>query len=394
MPRRSAQESADQIENSSTAEAVTSQNGRQAEADEGRLAQVLERLEGLAQRVEALEPRDTGEGDTPSEYADARELADGQTGQDQRGGEDRAPRDNRSGHRVQGGARDAPAPRDAQDDEVDDAGGGNVSISTARLVDIMQGEGRILPCPHDASNPFPRAPSLHARACHYSPAAAGDAVHAEIDKSLQSVSKETAIALTKRELRTLVPALSSLFDLQVFVDSAAQAAAGDADVAAVLGTIGQQLAAGRELLSERLDELAGAAKGVSDHAAVADLIYGQERTLTGARSALGDFLALSTSTRVLSAHVGAVARARATAVRGTTPQGPPNSPRTAAQQLRRLGNRNQTPPSAPSGGGRGQGGAGGGTGAPYQPAGGKGRGQGGGRGGGRGQSGAPAGASE
>jgi len=220
-------------------------------------------------------------------------------------------------------------------------------------------------------------------------------VHAEIDRSLQSISKEVAVTLVKKELRTIVPALSILFDLQSFIDEAAGIAEHEdvpaAQATQLLATIGQQLAAARELVTERLDELAGAARGASEHAAVADLIYAQERTLTGARSALGDFLALSTSTRVLSAHVGAVARARSQAVRGAAPPQPsPRNPRSAAQLLGRGRGQARAAghPDAQGGGGGTGGGSSGGprSGPPVgQPHGAPGKGAGGRGGGGRGQ---------
>lgn len=217
------------------------------------------------------------------------------------------------------------------------------SLSTASLLDIMAGDSRLLPCDHVEDNPFPRAPALRARACHYSPSAAGDSLHGEIHSALKRISKDTAHELVKVELSTLVPVCSILYDLQGFIDSAADAA-GDDDVARAFSIASQQLHAARELTTERLDELAGAAHGRLERAAHADIMYGQERTLTGARSALGNFIALSTTTRSVSSHVGGIARDRVSGVRGT-PVRPGGDPRLTAATL--LGGAPHTVPRSP-----------------------------------------------
>eukprot|EP00327_Prymnesium_parvum_P013610 CAMPEP_0184403492 /NCGR_PEP_ID=MMETSP0007-20130409/85436_1 /TAXON_ID=97485 /ORGANISM="Prymnesium parvum, Strain Texoma1" /LENGTH=776 /DNA_ID=CAMNT_0026759595 /DNA_START=125 /DNA_END=2456 /DNA_ORIENTATION=- len=208
------------------------------------------------------------------------------------------------------------------------------------LQDYLYGADRHLPCPHVYHNPYPRAPQLHHRACHYSPARAGDATHGEIHRSVQRTHDKLLIEVCKEELCTLVPVLSTLFDLQEYVaDVCAEAQRAHqlpgAAVREALRTIAAQLNAARTLANERLDAVEAATRSRSEWAAHARAIYGQERALTGARAPLGDHLAASVQSRTISAHHGAIARAEARAVTfQPTTRATRNSARSASEVFR------------------------------------------------------------
>ena len=290
------------------------------------------------------------------------------------------------------GGRDGGRASDGDDDDDNDGAdaagaaaarpGGGLN-SAAELRELIAGEGRSLPCPHVDHNPWPKAPSLRDRAIHYEPAAAGDSVHATIASSLKRVNGDGAKELLQRELCTLVPVCSALYDLDAFLESVqlgVRGAVPASTITQLVATARQQLYAARQLQQERLDELSGA-NHASRRAAHADLMYDHERSLTGARSALGEFLALSETTRTTTAHLGHAARDRAANARGTparaTLQARGNQQRRAAALLSQLDG------NAGSGGGRGGSGGSNGT---RQLAAGESRGSsGGGKGSGNGQ---------
>ncbi|KAL1530738.1 hypothetical protein AB1Y20_001637 [Prymnesium parvum] len=78
------------------------------------------------------------------------------------------------------------------------------------LQDYLYGADRHLPCPHVYHNPYPRAPQLHHRACHYSPARAGDATHGEIHRSVQRT--RCACSRIPRRQRTPLTQSTSVLD--------------------------------------------------------------------------------------------------------------------------------------------------------------------------------------
>mmetsp|Transcript_19772 Transcript_19772/g.49358 ORF Transcript_19772/g.49358 Transcript_19772/m.49358 type:complete len:395 (-) Transcript_19772:1305-2489(-) len=141
----------------------------------------------------------------------------------------------------------------------------HTSISPASLADLLRGSERDLPLQHSPRNPFPRAPALQTRAGHYDPAAAGDSVHAKVHAALQRIPKDTALDLVKTELCTLVPVSSLLFDLDEFLEEAAQTAGSEEwlrgkDAEHLLRAALRQLRAARELNAERIGELRGATR--------------------------------------------------------------------------------------------------------------------------------------
>lgn len=212
--------------------------------------------------------------------------------------------------------------------------------STAELRELISGEGRSLPCPHVDHNPWPKAPSLRDRALHYEPAAAGDSVHAAIAADLKRVNGDGAKELLQRELCTLVPVCSALYDLDAFLETVqhgVKEGVRAATIVQLIATARQQLFATRQLQQERLS----GATHPSRRAAHSDLMYGHERSHTGARSALGEFLALSETTRTTTAHIGHAARDRASNARSTTTrqtlQARGNQQRRAAALLSQLG---------------------------------------------------------
>ncbi|KAL1510258.1 hypothetical protein AB1Y20_006582 [Prymnesium parvum] len=187
--------------------------------------------------------------------------------------------------------------------------------------DLLRGEDRHLPCPHVYHNPYPRAPQLHHRACHYSPSKAGDATHGEVHRGVHKTHEKLLVEVCKEELCTLVPVLSALFDLQEYVADVCAEVQGarqlpGAAVRESLHTIAAQLNAARTLANERLDAIEAATHSRSEWAAHARALYGQERALTGARAPLGDHLAASVQSRAISAHHGAIARATEKMKRG------------------------------------------------------------------------------
>jgi len=216
----------------------------------------------------------------------------------------------------------------------------HTSISPASLADLLRGSDRDLPIQHSPRNPFPRAPSLQTRAGHYDPAAAGDSVHAcKVHTALQRVHKDTALELVKTELCTLVPVSSLLFDLNEFLDDAAQVAASEEwlrgkDAARLLRAALRQLRAARELNAERIGELRGATKSRHHREAIASILYDQEAAMVGAASRVEDLLSASFQARTVAAHVASVARDSASAVRGSSAKGATYAPRSAAQLLR------------------------------------------------------------
>jgi len=247
-------------------------------------------------------------------------------------------------HRADSAAPDIAAP-EALDSHSDEDGGSEAEELEApprrsTLQDFLYGADRQLPCPHVYHNPYPRAPQLHHRACHYSPSKAGDATHGEIHRGVHKTHDKLLLEVCKEELCTLVPVLSALFDLQEYVADVSAHIQGahqlpGAAVRESLHTIAVQLNAARTLANERLDAIEAATRSRSEWAAHARAIYGQERALTGARAPLGDHLAASVQARTISAHHGAIARAEARTVAfQPTARAARNPARTASEVFR------------------------------------------------------------
>ena len=378
-----------------------------AGAEPSELTQVLAALQSLATRIDRVDTRiDRVEGrdsnPAPAPLPDkerATALATTPTPHPARaeGGDAPAPLRAEGTPRSAGGAAnnhaDDPEEVEDSDDERndDDRDGGRPPPATS-LIELIDGESRVLPLPHVEQNPFPRHAAFRRRACHYSPAVAGDTLNGDVERRLRSISKDLAKDLTESEMRTLVPALSVLYDLQCYVDDAHQLAYEPVQPAALrnlLADMSQQLAAARELLRERRDELSAATRSANHRAAIQDAIYDQEATITGVRSAMGEFVALSTASRTVSAHVGTIARERSRDARGQTARQTTQrfQPRTAAATLLQGRNQQQQQPHQQGSHGRGGGGGGSsGGGAPPagepsgQAYGGRGRSGGGGRG--------------
>mmetsp|Transcript_22824 Transcript_22824/g.54940 ORF Transcript_22824/g.54940 Transcript_22824/m.54940 type:complete len:415 (-) Transcript_22824:29-1273(-) len=232
----------------------------------------------------------------------------------------------------------------------------HTSISPASLADLLRGSERDLPLQHSPRNPFPRAPSLQTRAGHYDPAAAGDSVHAKVHSALQRIHKDTALDLVKTELCTLVPVSSLLFDIDEFLEEAAQVAASETwlrgkDAERLLRAALRQLRAARELNAERIGELRGATKSRHHREAIASILYDQEAAMVGATSRVEDLLSASFQARTVAAHVASIARDSATAVRSSSSKSAAYAPRSAAQLLR--GGAKQRTRRAGSSGGEG-----------------------------------------
>lgn len=219
---------------------------------------------------------------------------------------------------------------------------------------------------------------------HYNPKVAGDTVHTEIYDGLKS-------AANQREMCTLVPTLSYVYDAVVYLDSIDEFARdlarlhrpGPADfrrLRSALSALATQLRTILEFDRERLDELEALVTGGLTAETFFPMYHGQ-RTAVNARSALGQYLFDTATDRRHSSLVGASARlavrsATARAGERARPQRAPQLPRLSAglgvapppaqpaapvvqpeQALAAAGNRSDS-------GGRGRGrGGGGGSGA-------------------------------
>jgi len=233
--------------------------------------------------------------------------------------------------------------------------------------------GGALPVAYDLDNPYPRPRQLQSFASHYKPSAAGDFASAEIYNKLGSANQ--------REMCTLVPLASYLHDTHtclarlvddirlVLTDADSAPTRRDfVDVLAEVRTLAKQSETLFEFTTQRVDELEALSRSQLD-AAEFDPLYGNERSQSGARSALGETLQRSRTANRHRRIGGAI----------------------AAEDVRRLGTRNQRAPrttgGASTGGGRGGGGgSGGGGGGTGGGGGGAGTGGGGGSGGGGGGS--------
>ena len=254
--------------------------------------------------------------------------------------------------RAGGGADIAEAIADEDDEEgpydQDEYEGYGYPNSTAmRAADVGNlFHGGATPVAYDERNPYPRSVQLRSFASHYKPSTAGDFATAEIYDKLGTANQ--------KEMCTLVPMVSYLHDMRVglarFVDDI-QYVLTDADSAPTRRDFVDVIAEARifskqcetlfELGTQRVDELEALSRSQLD-AAEYDPLYGNERSQSGARSALGE--ALHTF-RTVNRHRrigGAI----------------------AAEDVRRLGTRNQRAPritgGAGTGGGRGGGGGSGG----------------------------------
>ena len=195
---------------------------------------------------------------------------------------------------------DPPTPPDSDADSSEDDVGGGGHRGPPRLGggvgrDDAVGElfgGHKLACDYDSDNPFERKRGLQLRTSHYAPAAAGDTVHAELHRKLG--------AANQREVCTLLPSLSYMYDLHTHLERL-EVAIGDerddpGDARRALRLVHEQVRAARlqagSILAfgqERLDELESVGKGALE-AAEFDPLYGNERSQSGARSLLGQRL--------------------------------------------------------------------------------------------------------
>ncbi|KAL1523094.1 hypothetical protein AB1Y20_018054 [Prymnesium parvum] len=170
-------------------------------------------LAALAQRLESLEAAVLRGPTRSPRRADADGLAAAPAGS---GGT--TPQ--ASPRRTHAHAEDSPAGPPAALDHHSDVESGSeadelpVPQRHSSVQDFLRGADRHLPCPHVYHNPYPRAPQLHHRACHYSPSKAGDATHGEIQRAVHKTHDKLLVEVCKEELCTLVPVLSALFDLQ------------------------------------------------------------------------------------------------------------------------------------------------------------------------------------
>ena len=195
---------------------------------------------------------------------------------------------------------DPPTPPDSDADSSEDDVGGGGHRGPPRLGggvgrDDAVGElfgGHVLACDYDSDNPFERKRGLQQRTSHYSPAAAGDTVHAELHRKLG--------AANQREVCTLLPSLSYMYDLCAHLERLEDAIGDErddpGDSRRALRLVHEQVRAARlqagSILAfgqERLDELESVGKGALE-AAEFDPLYGNERSQSGARSLLGQRL--------------------------------------------------------------------------------------------------------
>ena len=108
---------------------------------------------------------------------------------------------------------DPPTPPDSNADSSEDDVGGGGHRGPPRLgggvgrddaVELFSGHKPA--CDYDSDNPFERKRGLQLRTSHYTPAAAGDTVHAELHRKLGAPANQ-------REVCTLLPSLSYIYDL-------------------------------------------------------------------------------------------------------------------------------------------------------------------------------------
>ena len=172
---------------------------------------------------------------------------------------------------------DPPTPPDSDADSSEDDVGGGGHRGPPRLGggvgrDDAVGElfgGHVLACDYDSDNPFERKRGLQQRTSHYSPAAAGDTVHAELHRKLG--------AANQREVCTLLPSLSYMYDLCAHLERLEDAIGDErddpGDSRRALRLVHEQVRAARlqagSILAfgqERLDELESVGKGALEAA--------------------------------------------------------------------------------------------------------------------------------
>ena len=265
-----------------------------------------------------------------------------------------------------------PSDSEESDYESDDGwapGGGRGGVVFGDLF-----KGHPLPCSHDEeNNPYERKRTLRRVTCHYNPRAAGDTVHSEIYNALGEANK--------REMCTLLPALSFMWDLcaemrdlTASLSDELHYPSGQSSEQLLRATrrrvkcCSEQAQSIVSFSAERLDELEAVSHSKLE-AAEFEPQYGNERSQSGARSAMGQSL---TNTRREKNHqrlVSAVASDHVKQLRGLS------APRPPRQQPKGLG----------GGGGGGGGGLQRAAERVADPSGGRGRGR--GEGGGRGDGG-------
>ena len=168
-------------------------------------------------------------------------------------------------------------------------------------------------------NPYPRTPSFRNRTSHYAPAVAGDGLHGELCKRLESMGN--GCELYAYEARSLVSSCSYSYDMREqlrFVTTIMAEAKFDEilhpdlhGVPALLAALTVQANSVLEHKAERLDALRQIAFGGADDIALFAKLYNNEQRVTGAGSRLGraaDSLRDSSQARL---HVVTAARARA-----------------------------------------------------------------------------------
>ena len=184
-------------------------------------------------------------------------------------------------------------------DEPQESGGRDAmfgAISSSQHGELFAGHPLPLP---NIEGPFHRPPTFANRTNHYRPSAAGDSLHGEIYSAIGAAGK--------RELCTLVPACSYQFDTVVYAAEIGEKLrrmreSGDthvpiSEVLEIIGAIGTQVESTLSHQKERLDELEAFALGGTGRAATFDPLYGNERSLSGARSGLGQALHASLDAR-------------------------------------------------------------------------------------------------
>ena len=274
---------------------------------------------------------------------------------------------------------------------------GFVSHRVAEQAALSSGQlfaGWPTPLPHDPGNPFPRAVSLRHSTSHYDARTAGDSVHGalftlfNIPLGGETVNADGTLKARpsdgiRRELCTLVPACSYLFDVSAALDEIIDRV-GDRATRAALRAVAVQVESVRQHLGERTDEIEKYGTGGPLGAAVFSPMYGNERSQTGARSRLGEAMHASLVSKRFSSLASTVAKRDAKAL------GPnPAYRRALAQMPDGAGRRSGARRRAGGGGSGGSDGAGGG-GSDRRPAAAAGERQAGGRGnkgGGRGKGG-------
>jgi len=182
---------------------------------------------------------------------------------------------------------------------------------------------------------------------HYNPKVAGDTVHTEIYDGLKS-------AANQREMCTLVPTLSYVYDAALYLENIEGYARDLAHLdspglddfrrlRSALTALSTQLRTILEFDRERLDELEALVTGGLAAETFFPMYHGQ-RTAVNARSALGQYLFDTATDRRHSSLVGASARL---AVRSATARAGERARPQRAPQLPQLHQRSAEPRTAP-----------------------------------------------